>query len=128
MFGGTVITDGYTDKDLGSVTLDKLQEFMRSKSTDFYKMMDELVRRLQTPIEIPVKAENPEEVLKPIADFLKENEDLKKENAELKAEIEKLKNPNKYLYNGATAAQVLAATEPKPINIPKRKPGRPAKK
>jgi regulator of replication initiation timing len=122
VFGQTIITDGYTDKDLSTVTLDKLQEFMMDKSDNFDKLLETLIQRLQTPIVIPEKKE---EILTPIVDFLKENEELKIENAILKKENEELKNPNKYLYNGATTKEVIAATTPKIIV---KKPGRPAKK
>jgi hypothetical protein len=116
VFGRTVITDGYTDKDLATVTLAKLQEFMVSKSDNFFELLDILIKRQETPMPIVVKKEVIQEEVK--SDIEKENEDLKKE-------IDDLKNPNKFLYNGATKEEVIAATTPKVII---RKPGRPAKK
>jgi hypothetical protein len=56
VYGNTVVSDGFTDSDLATVTLPKLQEFMQSDDTDFYGLLGTLISRIEAPIELPPQA------------------------------------------------------------------------
>ena len=54
---GRVMGDGYTDDDLATVTLVKLQEYMGSTETDFLKLFQLLIDRLEGKmVEVPEAA------------------------------------------------------------------------
>lgn len=48
---GVQVSDGYTPQDLLGITVEKLQTVLNSKETDFYKLFDELVKRVELPVE-----------------------------------------------------------------------------
>lgn len=45
-----VVSDGYSSKDLLAISLEKLQQFVGSKSTDFYELFDQAVILLDNPV------------------------------------------------------------------------------
>ena len=47
--GDRVMSDGYTDRDLATLTLEKLQEFMGDKSENFYELFNQLVKNVELP-------------------------------------------------------------------------------
>lgn len=52
---GQILTDGYTEQDLQVVTVERLQEYLESKETDFYKLLAQTVQKLEE--EERIKAE-----------------------------------------------------------------------
>jgi hypothetical protein len=52
VFGNTVVSDGFTDSDLATVDLPKLQAYMRSESVNFYELLETLIYRIEHPIVI----------------------------------------------------------------------------
>ncbi len=56
--GNTVVSDGYTHKDLEAITVEKMQVFLDSKETDFIKLFDAVVVKIEA--EKPVVV-NPDE-------------------------------------------------------------------
>lgn len=79
--GGTQKEDGFTAHDLQMLTIEQMQEVLGSKLTDFYKLFNEVLERIDefsdTPvpikIQVPISPENPdgfiardpEELIKP---------------------------------------------------------------
>lgn len=47
---GRVFSDGTTPEDLMSLTSEKMQEYLGSKSTDFNTLFNECVKKIETPI------------------------------------------------------------------------------
>ena len=46
---GRVVSDGYTDRDLQVITLERLQELAGSTESDFYKLFNQLVQNVENP-------------------------------------------------------------------------------
>lgn len=44
-----VLTDGHSDKDLQAVSLEKLQKYLGSSETDYYKLFDQVVESIKSP-------------------------------------------------------------------------------
>ncbi len=52
MFGTRmeVVSDGYTDRDLAAITVEKMQAFLKEKKeTDFWKLMDATIDKIENP-------------------------------------------------------------------------------
>lgn len=47
--GNRVLTDGYTNEDLGEVTIEKMQVYLQSEETDFIKLFDAVLASLVPP-------------------------------------------------------------------------------
>lgn len=92
---GKVISDGYTDRDLQSITTGKLQEFMGSTEPDFYKLFNQLVINIELPM-VELKApEIIEEKVKPTPEKIDKLIDLLIEQGEAKRTLEVVdKTPN----------------------------------
>lgn len=48
---GVVETDGTTVEDFKHLTLEKMQEYLKDDSTDFHKLFDKVIARVQDEIE-----------------------------------------------------------------------------
>jgi hypothetical protein len=48
---GRVLTDGTTAKDFEALTIQKMQEYVSSEISDFHKLFDLVVAKIQTEIE-----------------------------------------------------------------------------
>ncbi len=46
---GEVTSDGHSAKDLYAITVEKMQEFVGSKSQDFYALFGEVLKQLKDP-------------------------------------------------------------------------------
>lgn len=44
---GQVLTDGYSEKDLQTLTLEKLQSYLNNQETDYYKLLNLLTKKLE---------------------------------------------------------------------------------
>lgn len=86
MIGGNIAgvakSDGFTPHDLQAVTTQRLQEVLKSKDTDFYKLFNALVEKLDDitelpppepiKIQVPVTEDNPSGfVQRPYEDLIK---------------------------------------------------------
>jgi len=50
-----VVCDGYTDDELFKVQLKQLQDLVKSESVDFYELLDQAVRQIETIVdEVPL--------------------------------------------------------------------------
>lgn len=59
---GKIETDGTTTEDFRSLTVEKMQAYLKSDSTDFIKLFDMVVSNISNPvIEIPTVQSIPEE-------------------------------------------------------------------
>lgn len=59
-----VVSDGHTDEDLQHITIEKMQEFLKTKEDDFYKLLNRVVESYSAPInaiyeETPKQDEGP---------------------------------------------------------------------
>lgn len=48
---GEIITDGTTTADFQHLTIEKMQEYLKDTSTDFHKLFDSVLARVQDEIE-----------------------------------------------------------------------------
>ena len=48
---GVIVSDGTTPQDLGHLTIEKMQTYLGDTSTDFHKLFDRVVARIQDEIE-----------------------------------------------------------------------------
>jgi len=48
-----IVSDGYTDDDLVSITIERLQEILKSKSSDFDELFDEMVDIINNKKQLP---------------------------------------------------------------------------
>lgn len=64
-FNNEVICDGYTPKDLLTITTEKMQSFLKSTSTDFYALFEQVLAIVHKQVEDerPVTPDIPEEPL-----------------------------------------------------------------
>lgn len=46
-----IVTDGTTPRDFESLTIQKMQEYLGDTSTDFHKLFDKVIARVQDDIE-----------------------------------------------------------------------------
>lgn len=46
-----VISDGYSDKDLAMLSLEKLQQYLGSEEEDYYKLLDLVIKQIENPHE-----------------------------------------------------------------------------
>lgn len=58
MQDNTVISDGHTHRDLATLTLEKLQQHLRSKSDDFYALLDQTIAGIKEPPPPPPEEPN----------------------------------------------------------------------
>src|SRR5674476_324649 len=51
---GVVTSDGYTHDDLSVITLPKMAEYLKEpESTDFWKTFDQVLERIEKPVQEP---------------------------------------------------------------------------
>lgn len=62
-----VISDGYTDEDLQYLTIEKMQEFLKTKESDFYKLLNQVVESYTQPINA-IYEETPKQDERPISE------------------------------------------------------------
>jgi len=103
VFGNTVVSDGHTDADLATLTLEKLQEYMRSDNPDFYGLLNELIDRIENPVNISPPT--------PLQDAISVEERLEV----VEHQVEELKPSNKVLYD----IPIKPIQEKKPHGRPK---------
>lgn len=48
---GVIVSDGTTYQDLGNLTIEKMQIYLSDTSTDFHKLFDKVLARVQDEIE-----------------------------------------------------------------------------
>lgn len=48
---GKIVTDGTTTEDFKHLTVEKMQEYLKDDSTDFHKLFDKVLSRVQDEIE-----------------------------------------------------------------------------
>jgi len=75
-----VITDGFTDKDLSGITLPKLQVFLNSTESDFYKLFKEAVVMVENMLRDGLVHFPITEPGEGYLDLIKQNEQSIKEN------------------------------------------------
>lgn len=59
---GRIESDGTTNEDMKQLTVEKMQEYLDSSSTDFHKLFDEVVARVNDEIKLS-KSGKSDEVL-----------------------------------------------------------------
>ena len=74
--GNRVVCDGYSDRDLASITVEQLQSETGSKSKDFYELLALLVKQVEEPKETKVVESGSFESITP----LEEPEEPKEES------------------------------------------------
>lgn len=45
--GIEVVSDGYTDQDLSEITVEKMQKYLKSKETEFWKLFSETQAKIE---------------------------------------------------------------------------------
>lgn len=77
---GQILTDGYTEQDLQVVTVERLQEYLDSKETDFYKLLSKTVEKLESEamMKEAEKLTMPQEVVEGVKEEVEVKQVLKR--------------------------------------------------